>query len=278
MSFFILFWRAQRVLQHRSFSARQFRYHGLGRIRWSENLSPLPKHNDSKILGCFLNLFILFIGSCKLTCSIRVWYSYFISNSQEEYILAATKSVMMISSYSQIQVSQFYLSFCFLFWSQVDYCSKRSKKKMNCLCEKDSGLFSSHSTSPNVLGCPLWGTSEKSRSLSLKVDVLPQQCHRTKSLSFQFQELDSSSTHSGQSSTKLDSSQSGNWIWTLSFCIILNACTYQLVYCHLFLLLRLPWNCSSTLFCNRNEMEHYRYMTVMWSYVPLSPHSALAIG
>ncbi|KAK8469720.1 hypothetical protein PHAVU_005G156100 [Phaseolus vulgaris] len=79
---------------------------------------------------------------------------------------------------------------------------------MNCLCEKDCGLFSSHSTSPNVLGCPSWGPSE-SRSLSLKVDAQPQQCHRTKTLSFQFQELDSSSTHSGQSSTKLGSSQSG---------------------------------------------------------------------
>ncbi|BAT91743.1 hypothetical protein VIGAN_07036600 [Vigna angularis var. angularis] len=58
------------------------------------------------------------------------------------------------------------------------------------------------------MNCSSWGTSE-SRSLSLKVDFLPQQCHRSKTLSFQFQEQDSSSIHSGQSSTRLGSAQSG---------------------------------------------------------------------
>ncbi|KAL2578762.1 hypothetical protein AAZV13_15G026000 [Glycine max] len=74
---------------------------------------------------------------------------------------------------------------------------------MNCLCEKDSGLFSSHSTAPYVLGCPSWATSEfevqrssMSRSLSSKVDVLPQQCHNSKTFNFQFQEQDASSTKS----------------------------------------------------------------------------------
>ncbi|XP_022637186.1 nuclear transcription factor Y subunit A-8 isoform X1 [Vigna radiata var. radiata] len=58
------------------------------------------------------------------------------------------------------------------------------------------------------MNCSSWGTSE-SRSLSLKVDFLPQQCHRSKTLSFQFQEQDSSSIHSGQSSTRLGSAKSG---------------------------------------------------------------------
>ncbi|KAG5020161.1 hypothetical protein JHK87_016016 [Glycine soja] len=35
-----------------------------------------------------------------------------------------------------------------------------------------------------------------SKSLSLKVDVLPQQCHKSKTFSFQFQEQDASSTKS----------------------------------------------------------------------------------
>ncbi|TKY48296.1 Nuclear transcription factor Y subunit A-3 [Spatholobus suberectus] len=88
---------------------------------------------------------------------------------------------------------------------------------MNCLCEKDSGLFTSHSTSPYVLGCPSWGASESevqpssiSKSLGLKVDVLPQQCHKSKTLSFQFQEQDSSSTQfTDQSCPEVGSAQSG---------------------------------------------------------------------
>lgn len=89
---------------------------------------------------------------------------------------------------------------------------------MKCLREKDYGLFSAHSTSPNVLGCQSWGTSSESEvqqssmsnSLSLKVDVLPQQCHKSKALSFQIQEQDSSSTQSsGQSYPEVGSAQSG---------------------------------------------------------------------
>ncbi|CAJ1955488.1 unnamed protein product [Sphenostylis stenocarpa] len=79
---------------------------------------------------------------------------------------------------------------------------------MNCLCENDCGLFSSHSTSPSVSGCPLWGTSQ-SRSLSLKVDLLPQQCHRSTTLSFHFQDQDSSSTQSDKSYPGVGSAQSG---------------------------------------------------------------------
>ncbi|KAK7271995.1 hypothetical protein RJT34_28311 [Clitoria ternatea] len=88
---------------------------------------------------------------------------------------------------------------------------------MNCLCEKDSGLFSSHSMSHYAIGCPSWGTSESefqqspvSKSLSLKVDVLPQQYHKSKTLSFQFQEQDSSSTQStGESYPEVGSAQTG---------------------------------------------------------------------
>ncbi|GAU19012.1 hypothetical protein TSUD_193500 [Trifolium subterraneum] len=75
---------------------------------------------------------------------------------------------------------------------------------MKCLCEKDSA----HSTSHHVFGCPSsWGTSESevqqtsmSKSLSFKVKALPQKCHNSKALSFQFQEQDSSSTQSSGSS------------------------------------------------------------------------------
>jgi len=116
---------------------------------------------------------------------------------------------------------------------------------MNCLCEKDSGLFSSHSTAPYVLGCPSWATSEfevqrssMSRSLSSKVDVLPQQCHNSKTFNFQFQEQDASSTKStDQSYPEVGTVQSGIWIETLPFCINLNVCAYQLVFDHFFLLL-----------------------------------------
>lgn len=89
---------------------------------------------------------------------------------------------------------------------------------MKCLCEKDSALCSVHSTSHRVFGCPSWGTSSEpevqqasmSKSLSFKVDALPQKCHdKSKALSFQLHEHDSSSTQS------TDSSQSGIWIETL---------------------------------------------------------------
>ncbi|XP_020224510.1 nuclear transcription factor Y subunit A-3 [Cajanus cajan] len=90
---------------------------------------------------------------------------------------------------------------------------------MNCLCEKDSALFSSHSTSPFVPGCPAWGASESevkqssmSTSLSFKVDVMlmPPQHHKSKTPSFQFQEQDSSSTQStDQSYPEVGSAQSG---------------------------------------------------------------------
>ncbi|CAL5200042.1 unnamed protein product [Lathyrus oleraceus] len=83
---------------------------------------------------------------------------------------------------------------------------------MKCLCEKDSALCSVHSTSHRVFGCPSWGTSSEpevqqasmSKSLSFQVDALPQKCHdKSKALSFQLHEHDSSSTQS------TDSSQSG---------------------------------------------------------------------
>ncbi|XP_012571402.1 nuclear transcription factor Y subunit A-3-like [Cicer arietinum] len=89
---------------------------------------------------------------------------------------------------------------------------------MKCLCEKDSGLCSAHSTSHHVFGCPSWGTSSESevqqtsmsKTLSLKVDAIPQKCLKSKALSFQFQEHDSSSTQSsGQSYPEVGSPQSG---------------------------------------------------------------------
>jgi len=61
---------------------------------------------------------------------------------------------------------------------------------MKCLCEKDSA---------HVFGCPSHQTS-MSKSLSFKVEDLPQECHNSKALSFQFQEQDSSSTQSTGSS------------------------------------------------------------------------------
>lgn len=75
---------------------------------------------------------------------------------------------------------------------------------MKCLCEKDSA----HSTPHHIFGCPSWGTSSESqvqqtsmsKGLSFKVEALPQECHNSKALSFQFQEQDSSSTQSTGSS------------------------------------------------------------------------------
>lgn len=94
---------------------------------------------------------------------------------------------------------------------------------MTYSCEKESGWYSANLTSPAcVLGCSSWpssGTSSESdmqqssisKSLTLKMSLLPQQCHnKTKPLSFQFQEQDSSSTQStGQSYLELGSAQSG---------------------------------------------------------------------
>ncbi|XP_027909115.1 uncharacterized protein LOC114168476 [Vigna unguiculata] len=97
-------------------------------------------------------------------------------------------------------ISQFYLSFCFLFRSQGNIVP-RGQKTMNCSS---------------------WGTSE-SRSLSLEVDFLPQQCHKSKTLSFQFQEQDSSSIHSGQSSTvemSVQHSSIGSTLGTTEGCVI----------------------------------------------------------
>lgn len=73
---------------------------------------------------------------------------------------------------------------------------------MKCSCKKDFGLCSAHSTSPDFLGCSSWKTSSgshgqespMSKSLSLKMGVLPQQSLKTKLFSFQFQEQDSCST------------------------------------------------------------------------------------
>ncbi|CAJ1950837.1 unnamed protein product [Sphenostylis stenocarpa] len=87
---------------------------------------------------------------------------------------------------------------------------------MKNLCEKGSG--STHLTSPYALGCSSWGTSSESdvqqssmsRSLTLKMSVLPQQCHKNKPLSFQYQDRDSSSSQStGQSYPEVGSVQSG---------------------------------------------------------------------
>ncbi|KAK7261659.1 hypothetical protein RIF29_27975 [Crotalaria pallida] len=88
---------------------------------------------------------------------------------------------------------------------------------MKCLCEKGSGPCSVHSSSSYVLGCPSWLTcsesevrkSSSSKSLSLKEDVLPQQCHKSKALSIQFHEMDSSSNQStGQSYPEVGSTLS----------------------------------------------------------------------
>ncbi|KAK7381820.1 hypothetical protein VNO80_00367 [Phaseolus coccineus] len=87
---------------------------------------------------------------------------------------------------------------------------------MKNLIEKGSG--STHLTAPYALGCTSWGTSSESnvqqssmsRSLTLKMSVLPQQCHKTKPLNFQYQDRDSSSSQStGQSYQEVGSAQSG---------------------------------------------------------------------
>ncbi|KAL5171382.1 Nuclear transcription factor Y subunit A-3 [Glycine soja] len=86
---------------------------------------------------------------------------------------------------------------------------------MKNLCEKDSGP--THLTY-YALGRTSWGTSSESdvqqssmsKSLSLKISVLPQPCHKTKLLNFQYQDRDSSSTQSsGQSYPEVGSAQSG---------------------------------------------------------------------
>ncbi|KAJ1420372.1 hypothetical protein SESBI_14510, partial [Sesbania bispinosa] len=83
--------------------------------------------------------------------------------------------------------------------------------------KKDSGPCSVHLTSPCVLGCSSWGTSSESdvqqtsmsKSLAMKMSFLPQQCHKAKPLSFQFQDQDSSSTQStGQSYPETGPAQS----------------------------------------------------------------------
>lgn len=137
---------------------------------------------------------------------------------------------------------------------------------MKCLCEKGSGLCSVHSTSPYIIGCPSWGTSSEpdlqkpslSKSLSLKVDVLPQQCQKSKPLSFQFQELDSSSTQpTGQSYPEVCSAQSGFGLRPCLY-IILNICAYRLVFCHFFLLLVYIFptvRIQKSLYSNTNEMK-----------------------
>ncbi|XP_020219207.1 nuclear transcription factor Y subunit A-3 isoform X1 [Cajanus cajan] len=87
---------------------------------------------------------------------------------------------------------------------------------MKNLWEKDSS--STHLTSPYVLGRSSWGTSSDSdvqqssmsKSLTLKMGVFPQQYRNTKSLSFQYQDRDSSSTQStDQSYPEVASAQSG---------------------------------------------------------------------
>ncbi|XP_027336865.1 nuclear transcription factor Y subunit A-3-like isoform X2 [Abrus precatorius] len=86
---------------------------------------------------------------------------------------------------------------------------------MKNLSKKDSG--SAHLTS-YALGCSSWGTSSESnvqqssmsKNLTLKMSVLPHQCHKTKPMNFQFQDQDSSSTQStGQSYPEVGSAQSG---------------------------------------------------------------------
>lgn len=110
---------------------------------------------------------------------------------------------------------------------------------MKYLCEKDSALCSDHLTSPYALGCSSWGTSSESdvqqssmsKSLTLKMSVLPQQCHKTKPPSFQFQDQDSSSTQlTGQSYPEISSPQSGICIEILSISLILNFSACQLVF------------------------------------------------
>lgn len=89
---------------------------------------------------------------------------------------------------------------------------------MKNLFEKGSG--STHLTSPYAFGCSSWGTSSESdvhqssmsKSLSLKMSAVPQQCNKTKPLSSQYQDRDSSSTQStgtGQSYPEVGSAQSG---------------------------------------------------------------------
>ncbi|KAK7349281.1 hypothetical protein VNO77_06527 [Canavalia gladiata] len=89
-------------------------------------------------------------------------------------------------------------------------------KTMKNICNKDAG--SAHLTSPYTLGCSSYGTSSESdvqqssmsKGLTLKMSVLPRQYHKTKPLSFQFQDQDSSSTQStGESYPEVGSAQSG---------------------------------------------------------------------
>lgn len=81
---------------------------------------------------------------------------------------------------------------------------------MKCSSKKHSSLCSADSTSPYFLGCSSCETlsefdvqqSPVSESLSLKMGVLPQQCHNTKPLT-------------DQSYPIVGSTKSGIWIETL---------------------------------------------------------------
>ena len=73
-----------------------------------------------------------------------------------------------------------------------------------------------------------------SKSLSLKVDVLPQQCHKSKAFSFQFQEQDASSTKStDQSYPKVGTTQFGIWVETCLFvyseCLCISTSVWSLI-------------------------------------------------
>lgn len=80
-----------------------------------------------------------------------------------------------------------------------------------------------------------WGTlsesdvqqSSMSENLTLKMSLLPQQCHKTKALDFQFQDQDSSSTQStDQSYLEVNSGQSGNYLLKISFISAFYSCYF----------------------------------------------------
>jgi len=98
---------------------------------------------------------------------------------------------------------------------------------MKNLIEKRSG-----STHPYALGCSSWGASSESdvqqssmsRGLTLKMGVLPQQCHKTKPLNLQYQDRDSSSSQStGQSYPEVGSAQSGTSNIYLCFHLVMKS-------------------------------------------------------
>ena len=143
---------------------------------------------------------------------------------------------------------------------------------MKNLCENGSGP--THLTS-YALGCSSWGTSSESdvqqssmsKSLSLKMSVLPQQCHKTKPLSFQYQDRDSSSTQStGQSYPEVGSAQSGicNKILSLSvYLTVLIASFFLFLYLYIFSIVKLLLEYSGMFMVKKKKMKYNKFVIIM---------------